>query len=62
MHRQLLSSSDNGQSMAIYPKGMNHALSVVIVSCHLSEHGNLSLSYEPCSVSCFSLVTTVRGW
>ena len=31
MLRQLLSSSDNGQSMVIYPEGMNHAPSVVIV-------------------------------
>ena len=28
---QLLSSSDNGQSMLLYPSGINHALSVVIV-------------------------------
>ena len=40
MLRQLSSSHDNGQSMVIYPScikhaplvGMNHALSVVIVS------------------------------
>ena len=32
MLRQLLSSSDNGQSMVIYPSGMNHALSFFIVS------------------------------
>ena len=31
MLRQLLSSSDNGQSMFKYPEGMNHAPSVVIV-------------------------------
>ena len=31
MLRQLLSSSDNGQSMVIYPYDMNHAKSVVIV-------------------------------
>ena len=29
MVRQLLSSHDNGQSMVIYPYGMNHAPSVV---------------------------------
>ena len=29
---QLLSNRDNGQSMVIYPLGMNHAPSVVIVS------------------------------
>ena len=29
MLRQLSSSSDNGQSMVIYPLGMNHAPSVV---------------------------------
>ena len=34
MHRQLLSSSDNGQSMVIYPIGMNHALLL------LSSHDN----------------------
>ena len=32
MLRQLLSSSDNGQSMVIYPSGMNHAPSVVTSS------------------------------
>ena len=32
MDRQLLSSSDNGQSMVIYPLGMKHAPSVIIVS------------------------------
>ena len=31
MLRQLSSSHDNGQSMVIYPKDMNHAPSVVIV-------------------------------
>ena len=31
MLRQLLSSSDNGQSMVIYPLGMNHASSFVII-------------------------------
>ena len=29
MVHQLLSSSDNGQSMVIHPSGMNHAPSVV---------------------------------
>ena len=52
MLRQLLSSSDNGQSTVIYPLGMNHGPSVVIVSWQRSEHGNISLRYEPCSVSC----------
>ena len=31
MLRQLLSSSDNGQSMVVYPEDMNHAPSVVII-------------------------------
>ena len=31
MLRQLLSSSDNGQSTVIYPYDINHAPSVVIV-------------------------------
>ena len=31
MLRQLLSSSYNGQSMLIYPLGMNHAQIVIIV-------------------------------
>ena len=60
--RQMLSFSDNGHSMVIYPLGMNHAPSVVIVSWPRSEHGNISLRYEPCSVSCYHLVTTVREW
>ena len=62
MLRQLLSSSDNGQSIVIYPSGMNHAPSVVIVSWQRSEHGNISLRYEPCSVTCYRLVTMVRAW
>ena len=62
MLRQLSSSSDNGQSMVIYPLGMNHAPSLVIVSWQRSEHGNISLRYEPCSVSCYRLMTTVRAW
>ena len=41
---------------------MNLAPSVVIVSWQRSEHGNISLRYEPCSVSCYCLVTTVRAW
>ena len=32
MLRQLSSSHDNGQSMVIYPKGMNNAPSVDMVS------------------------------
>ena len=54
MLRQLLSFHDNGQSMVIYPLGMNHAPSVVIVSGQRSEHGNISLRYEPCSVKLLS--------
>ena len=54
----MLSFSDNGQSMVIYPYGMNHAPLVVIVSWQRSEHGYISLRYEPCSVSCYHLVTT----
>ena len=62
MLRQLSSSHDNGQSMAIHPKGMKPALSVVYVSSQRSEHGYLSLRYESCSVSCHHLMTTVRAW
>ena len=58
----LSSSSDNGKSMVIYPSGMNHAPSVVIVSWQRSEHGSISLRYEPCSVSIYRLMTTVRAW
>ena len=52
MLRQLLSSSDNGQSTVIYPKGMNHGPSLVIISLQRSEHGNISLRYVPCSDRC----------
>ena len=63
MVSQLLSSHDNGQSMVIYPKGMNHAPSVVCYRLVTKvKHGNISLRYEPCSVSCYHLVTTVRAW
>ena len=61
MLRQLSSSKNNGQSMVLYPFGMNHAPSVVIVSWQRSEHGNISLRYEPCSVSCYHLMTAVRA-
>ena len=44
MLRPLISSSDNGQSIVIYPLGMNHAPSVVIVSGQRSEHGYISLN------------------
>ena len=62
MLRQLLSSHDNGQSMVLYPEGMKHAQTVVIVTWQRSEHGYLSLRYETCSVSCHRLMTTVRAW
>ena len=51
MLRQFLSSHDDGQSMVIYPLGMKHASSVVIVSCQRSEYDYSSLMYETCSVS-----------
>ena len=62
MLRQLSSSHDNGQSMIIYPLGINHAPSVVIVSWQRSGHGDISLKYESCSVSCRRLMTTSRAW
>ena len=62
MLRQLSSSHDNGQSMVIHLKGMEHALTVVIVSWQRSEHGYSSLRYETCSVSCHRDMTTVRAW
>ena len=62
MLRQLLSSHDNGQSMVLYPLGMKHAPTVVIVTWQRSEHGYLSLRYETCSVSCHRLMTMVRAW
>ena len=62
MLRQLSSWHDNGQSMAIHPKGMKTGLSVVYVSSQRSEYGYLSLRYEWCSVSCHRLMTTVRAW
>ena len=41
---------------------MKHDLSsVVIVSWQQSEHGNISLRYETCSVMCNRLMTTVRA-
>ena len=62
MLRQLSSSHDNGQSMIIYPLGINHAPSVVIVSWQWSVHSDISLKYESCSDSCHRLMTTVRAW
>ena len=59
---QLSMSHHNVQSMVIYPKGMNHAPSVVIVSWQQSEQGNISFMYETCSVSCHHHMTTVRVW
>ena len=60
MLRQLPSSHDNSQGMVIYLLGMNHASSFVIVSRQRSEHGNIYIKYETCSVSCHRLITTVR--
>ena len=62
MLRQLTSSLDNGQSMVIHLKNMNHAPTVVIVTWQRSEHGYLSLRYETCSDSWHRLMTTVRAW
>ena len=59
---QMLSFSDNGQSMVIHPKGMKHALTVDIISWQRSEHGYSSLRYETCSDSCHRDMTTVRAW
>ena len=57
-----LSSHDNGLNIVIYPLGMKHAPSVVIVSCQWTEHGYLSLKYETFTVSCDSLMTTDVAW
>ena len=62
MLSQLSSSHDNGQSMKIYPSSMKHALSIVIVSWQRSEHGNISLKYVTCSVSCHRLMTMNSAW
>ena len=62
MLRQLTSSLDNGQSMVIHLKIMNHAPTVVIVTWQRSEHGYSSLRYETCSDSWHRLMTTVRAW
>ena len=61
MLRLLSSSHDNGQSMVIYPSSMIHAPSVMIVSWQRSEHGNIPLMYEACSVRCRRLITTDRS-
>ena len=53
---------DNGLSMVIYPLGINHDLSVVIVSLQRAEPCNISVLYETCSVSCHRIITTVRAW
>ena len=52
---QVSSSYDNDQSMEIYHSCMKHAPSVVIVLWRRSEHGNRSLRYQSCSVSCHRL-------
>ena len=62
MLRQLPSSLDTDRAWLFIPKVINHAPSVVIVSWQRSEHGNISLMYEPCSVSCHRLMTTDRAW
>ena len=59
---QVSSSYDNGQSMEIYHSCMKHAPSVAIVLWQRSEHGNRSLRYQSCSVSCHRLMTTDRAW
>ena len=62
MLRQLLSSHDNGKNLVIHHLGLQHSLSVFIVSRQRSEHGNISIMYESCSISCHHLMTTVRAW
>ena len=59
---QLSSSHDNSQSMVIYHPCIKHAPSVGIVSWQRSEHDNISLMYETCSISCHRLMTTDRAW
>ena len=61
MLRQLSSSHDNGQSMVLYPLGMKHAPTVVIVSLQWSEHGDAPLRYELCSVCNQHPMTMVRA-
>ena len=58
---QLSSSHNNGKSMVNHPLVMKRAPSVIIVSWQRSEHGEIYLKYETCSVSCHRLMTTVRG-
>ena len=62
MLRLLSSWHDNGHSMVIYPSGMKHAPTVVIVTWQRSEHGYSSLRYDTCSDSCHRDMTTVRAW
>ena len=62
MLSQLSSSNDKDQSIQIYSLGINHAPSVVIVSWQRSEHCDISLRYESCSVNCHRLMTTDRAW
>ena len=62
MLRQLSSSHGNSQVMVIYLKVINDAPSFVIVSWQRSEHGDIPLIYETCSVRCHRLMTTVRAW
>ena len=62
MLRQLSSSLDNVQSIANHPYCTKHALSVAIVLEQRSEHSNVCLKYESCSVSCHRLMPTVRAW
>ena len=59
---QFSSSRDNGQSMVMYYSGMKHAPPVIIGSWQQSEHGNISLKYGTCSVSCHRVMTTDRAW
>ena len=61
MFRQLSLSHDNCQSMVVYPLGMNHPPSVVIVSWQWSQHGNRSVIYETCSISCHRPMITYRA-
>ena len=62
MLRQLPPSHAYSQSMEMYSSVKKHAPSVFIVSWQRSEHGNVFLMYEACTVSCHRLLTTVRAW
>ena len=59
---QLSSSHDIGQSMIVYHTFMKPSPTVGFVLWQRTEHCDIPLMYETCTVRCHRLMTTFRAW